>query len=244
MAWGPEFDLDQEALPETGFICAGEILRAGWGRDMLDVRAIRATPLQSAPFPHFVAQNVLARPSLEAVNKDFPDIRSPGIFPVEDLQAGPAFRQLVAEIEAEELEAALSEKYRIDLGKLPLMMTARGICRQRDGRIHVDSVDKVVTCLLYLNLEPWAAPGGQLRLLRNGTDLQDYFAEVPPAGGTFVSFRRTNNSWHGHESFSGPRRYIMFNWMTSDSALKRNVGRHHLSAAIKALFRGNRAADY
>jgi hypothetical protein len=29
----------------------------------------------------------------------------------------------------------------------------------------------------------------------------------------------------------------MFNWMTSDSAFKRNVGRHHLSAAIKALFR-------
>ena len=204
---------------------------------MLDIRTLRAAPLATQPFPHFVAENVLTPASLLAVNTDFPAIHDPGIFPADEVRGGPAFRQLLSEIEGADLEAALSEKYGIDLHSLPLMVTVRGFCRQRDGKIHVDSIDKVVTCLLYLNIGDWNASGGRLRLLRSGADLRDYFAEVPPKGGTFVSFQRTANSWHGHESFNGPRRYVMFNWMTSDSAFKRNIGRHHLSAAIKALFR-------
>jgi hypothetical protein len=130
---------------------------------MLDIRALRGAPLANEPFPHFVAENVLTAASLQAVNRDFPAIKDPGIFPADEMRAGPAFTHLLREIEGVDLESALSEKYGIDLHSLPLMVTVRGFCRQRDGKIHVDSVDKVVTCLLYLNMAigaPAAAGSG------------------------------------------------------------------------------------
>jgi hypothetical protein len=58
-------------------------------------------------------------------------------------------------------------------------------------------------------------------------------AEVPPLAGSRVAFRRTANSWHGHEPFEGPRRAIMLNWMTNAVAVRREVGRHRLSARLK-----------
>ena len=30
-----------------------------------------------------------------------------------------------------------------------------------------------------------------------------------------LAFKRSNNSWHGHEPFAGERRVIQFNWLTS-----------------------------
>ena len=115
------------------------------------------------------------------------------------------------------------------------MITVRGHCQKKDGRIHTDSKDKLVTCLLYLNDPSWSPQGGRLRLLRNGKDLNSTIAEVPPEGGNFVAFKRTENSWHGHEPFEGQRRYIMFNWLQSDVALAKNLGRHRLSAVFKRM---------
>ena len=60
-------------------------------------------------------------------------------------------------------------------------------------------------------------------------------AEIPPDGGTLVAFKRSERSWHGHAPFEGPRRYVMFNWVRSDAALTREIGRHRLSAKLKRL---------
>ena len=43
--------------------------------------------------------------------------------------------------------------------------------------------------LVYFNTD-WDEQAGQLRLLRSRTDIEDYAAEVPPAGGTLLVFRR------------------------------------------------------
>lgn len=98
--------------------------------------------------------------------------------------------------------------------------------------IHTDTKDKVVTCLLYLN-EMWDQSGGRLRLLRTGDNLENYAAEVPPNGGAFAAFKVGENSWHGHKPYVGERRYVMFNWVRSEAALGRQLGRHSLSAKIK-----------
>jgi len=202
---------------------------------MIDLAAIANASLVPEPFPHLTAKNVLNLRQLAEIAADFPPITKPGIFPPSELKFGPAFARLLESIESEELERLIEEKFGIGLAKLPLMITVRGFCRNADGRIHNDSKDKVVTCLLYLNDPDWPDEGGRLRLLRSGTDLDDVIAEVPPNGGNFVAFRRTDNSWHGHAPFEGPRRYIMFNWLASDFALVKNVGRHKLSAAFKRL---------
>ena len=115
------------------------------------------------------------------------------------------------------------------------MITVRGQCQKKDGRIHTDSTDKILTCLLYLNDQNWANDGGRLRLLRDGKNLDNMIAEGPPNGGNLVVFKRTDKSWHGHAPFEGARRYIMFNWLKSDMALAKNLGRHKLSAVFKKI---------
>lgn len=201
---------------------------------MLNFDTISAAPVADAPFPYFLAENVLDDAALTAIRADFPAIEHPGIFPLSTLSYGPAFSALIEEIRGFTLEEILSEKFGVDLSDKPLMITVRGRCRASDGSIHTDSKSKLVTCLLYLN-EPWDAAGGRLRLLRDPGDIEATIAEVPPNGGTLVAFRRTDCSWHGHKPFEGQRRYVMFNWLTSKAAHDREIGRHALSARLKRL---------
>ena len=201
---------------------------------VLDLDAISRAPVVREPFTYFSASGVLSQAALRDIARDFPPIRQGGIFPLEQLETGAAFDALVDDIRSADLERTVGGMLGIDLASRPLMITVRGHCSRRDGRIHTDSEDKVATCLLYLN-EPWAQGGGRLRLLRNGHDIDDYLAEIPPDGGTLVAFRRSDTSWHGHLPFEGPRRYVMFNWVRSGAALSRHVRRHHLSASLKRL---------
>lgn len=200
---------------------------------MIDLEKIRSAPVAMEPFPHFVIENIVSPADLKAVGGDFPNISSTGVYPLSELTYGPAFDRLISDIRSSRLEDLIEEKLGVDLSDKPLMITVRGHCHKRDGRIHTDSKDKVVTCLLYLNEADWLAEGGRLRLLRSDTNLEDVIAEVPPFGGTLVVFKRTDNSWHGHHPFEGQRRYIMFNWVTSDLTLAKNIGRHRFSAVLK-----------
>jgi len=197
-----------------------------------DLAAFAATPLVAAPFDCLVVENFLDRAGLEAARADFPEITRAGLFPLSVLGYGPAFAALVDEIRSPAVTRAFSEKFGLDLSGHPIMITVRGRCREKDGRIHTDTETKVVTALLYLN-EAWDRSAGRLRLLRGPDDLEDKIAEVPPNGGTLIAFRRADNSYHGHARYAGVRRYVMFNWMTSQAALTRELARHRLSARIK-----------
>ncbi len=197
---------------------------------MIDLAAISEAVVAREPFSYFVARDVLQPAALDGIRSDFPDISQPGVFPLEELSYGTAFGDLIADIRSEAFENLIG----VDLSDKPLMITVRGHCQRKDGRIHTDSTDKVITCLLYLN-EPWAEEGGRLRLLRSGDDIEDVVAEVPPNGGTLVAFQRSDNSWHGHHPYEGQRRYVMFNWVRSEKALRWNHGRHVLSARLKRL---------
>ena len=202
---------------------------------MINFEKLGSTPVTTEPFPHFVVEGLLSDDDLDAVSRDFPPISSSGVYPLSELKYGPAFERLVDEIKSPRLRDLLGERLGVPLGDRPQMITVRGNCATRDGRIHTDSKDKIVTCLLYLNDRSWNATSGRLRLLRNGHDIEDKIAEVPPNGGTLIVFKRTDNSWHGHLPYEGPRRYVMFNWVTSDATLAKNLGRHHLAAWAKRL---------
>jgi Rps23 Pro-64 3,4-dihydroxylase Tpa1-like proline 4-hydroxylase len=115
------------------------------------------------------------------------------------------------------------------------MLTVRSRCAAKDGRIHTDSENKVVTLLFYLNPN-WRQEGGRLRLLRSGDDLEDYIAEVSPEAGTLVAFRRSENSWHGHHPFVGTRRYLMVNWMRGERVAGYEQMRHKIAAGLKGVF--------
>ena len=143
-------------------------------------------------------------------------------------------KEVIEELDGPEFQKAIEDKFSIDLAGRPKMYSLRGYTRAKDGRIHTDSKDKIVTVLLYLN-EKWDQEGGRLRILRNGTDVDDYVAEVPPDNGTLLVFLRSDNSWHGHHPFEGPRRSLQMNWMTSEGTKGWHKIRHTLSAAVKKL---------
>jgi len=88
--------------------------------------------------------------------------------------------------------------------------------------------------LLYMN-QRWDSDGGRLRILRNGTDLNDFVAEVPPHGGTLLVFRRSENSWHGHEPFEGQRRAVQMNWVANAGVVAYEQRRHRISTTLKKL---------
>ncbi len=199
---------------------------------LLDLGVFRDAPLNRKPFDFLVVPGFLKAEALAGIRDDFPKISRPGLFPLSELRYGTRFAEVIEEIKGPEIEAAFAGKFGVDLSGKPMMITVRGRCRKKDGRIHTDTESKVVTALLYLNSE-WDSEAGRLRILRGPSDLDDMIAEVPPHGGTLIAFRRSENSWHGHAPYQGERRYVMFNWMTDAAAAARELGRHRTSAKIK-----------
>jgi len=202
--------------------------------ELLDLESFGRAPLCSDPFDYLVVPDFIRPAALPVLLQDFPRIDKAGLLPVSAAEGGPAFRRLIAEIEGEALSRAFAERFRLPLLPRQIMTTVRGHCAPGDGRIHTDNRSKVVTALLYLN-HAWAAEGGRLRLLRGPDDIEDVIAEVPPNAGTLVAFRRSDRSYHGHKPYAGERRYVMFNWMTSRAAARREVLRHRLSSALSRL---------
>ena len=199
---------------------------------LIDLDAFLQAPLVREPFNFTVVNNVVRPADGAAIRADFPEIADSGLLPVEATHFGPKFRQLIDELKSEEVARAFSEKFRVNLVGRPQMITVRGRCSAKDGRIHTDSEAKLITVLIYFN-DHWEAKGGRLRLLRSPTDLNDMIGEVPPECGTMIAFRRSDKSWHGHEPYEGVRRIVMINWMTSDLAARRELFRHRLSARAK-----------
>jgi SM-20-related protein len=200
----------------------------------LDLEALRAQSLSREPFEYVVVPEFVKREALARINADYPNIAQRGSFPADQVVYGPAFQELLDQLESDEFRAAFEEKFNIDLAGRPTTTTVRGWCGPGDGKIHTDSTSKIITILIYMNTS-WEDPGGRLRLLRSSDDLDDILVEVPPVGGTLLAFKRADNSWHGHEPFVGERRVIQFNWVTSESNRQIAMLRHHASASLKRM---------
>lgn len=201
---------------------------------MLDLERFRNTPLTNEPFEFLIVPEFVKPEARHAIDKDYPDVNRPGSFPLREVSYGPAFANLIEEMRSEAFRHAFEEKFNLDLTNRPDMITVRGRCSEKDGKIHTDSETKIITILIYMN-SAWESSGGRLRLLRSASNLEDVIVEVPPTEGTLLAFHRSNNSWHGHKPFSGPRRVIQFNWVTSEAVVRREQNRHRLSAFIKKL---------
>jgi SM-20-related protein len=199
---------------------------------MLDLERFRNTPLTREPFDFLIVPEFVKAEARPVIDNDYPEVARPGSFPLREVNYGPAFANLIEDMRSDEFRQAFEEKFNVDLTNRPDMITVRGRCSEKDGKIHTDSETKIITILIYMN-PAWEPSGGRLRLLRSGSNLDDVILEVPPTEGTLLAFRRSNNSWHGHKPFSGPRRVIQFNWVTSEAVVRREQNRHRLSAWMK-----------
>ena len=200
--------------------------------DVFDLKTFRATPLSKTPYEHLVIPGFIRSEALKRINADYPTIQESGSFPLAKLKFGAGFQAMVDALESDEFRQAFAEKFAIDLSGRPTTITVRGRCAAGNGSIHTDSASKIITILLYTN-STWDNPGGRLRLLRSGSDLNDFAVEVQPAEGTLVAFLRSDRSWHGHLPFIGERRVIQFNWVTTKGNQRIAMIRHGVSATIK-----------
>ena len=179
---------------------------------LYDVEAFDAAPLHRDPFDFLVVPGFIEPDVLSELNRDFPSIQTPGNYPPEELTYGPTFQALLDQLNEPALSERNSQKFGVELAHSPTTITLRKYCEASDGNIHTDHWSKIITMLIYFNTD-WDHPGGRLRLLRSADDLEDYAMEAPPLGGTLIAFRRTDNSFHGHEQFVGERRMLQMSWV-------------------------------
>ncbi len=202
---------------------------------VIDLDSFDATPLEKDPYEFLIVPAFINPQAISEIDKDYPRIAKAGSFPLEKLAFGKAFESLISELEGPEMRHAFEKKFGMDLEGRPTMITARGHCQAKDGKIHNDSETKLITILIYMNTE-WAQDGGRLRVLRSDNSLNDYAAEVPPEAGTLLAFKRDDHSYHGHETCVGERRVIQFNWVRDEAVVRREKRRHRFSAWLKSVF--------
>ena len=201
--------------------------------ELLDLTALKNATVNQQPFPYFVIKQSLIVDKVDSLMRDFPIIEEGGSFTLDDLESGPQFDALIAELNGSEFRQQISEKLTLDLSVLPMIVTLRGYSRGKDGRVHTDSKSKIATILIYFN-EEWTAEGGKLRIL-NSDNMEDSVAEVVPNAGTMLGFRVTDDCWHGHPPYEGSRRSIQINFVADEAAVKKHHNRHGFTAKLKSL---------
>jgi len=201
----------------------------------LDIERFEQAPLVREPFEYLIVPEFVKSQARDPINDDYPKINRAGSFPLSEVTFGPKFKELIDDLNGREFRAAVERKFSIDLTGRPSMITVRGRCSEKDGKVHTDSKTKIITVLIYLNSK-WESEGGRLRLLRSENNLDDLVVELPPIAGTLLAFKRSDNSWHGHKPFTGERRVIQFNWVTDEQVVRREQSRHRFSAMIKKNF--------
>ena len=200
----------------------------------LNIEKLKQAEVATDPFNYVIVPGFLDADTVHKINETYPNIEKGGSYPLESLETNMLIKDVIDELDGPEFEATIAEKFDVELEGRPKMYSLRGYTRAKDGRLHTDSKDKIITVLLYLN-EGWQHDGGKLRLLRNAHDVDDYVTEVAPDNGTLLIFKRSDNSWHGHHPFEGQRRSLQMNWMTNEGAKGFHKLRHKLSAAVKGL---------
>ena len=178
----------------------------------IDLEAFERSVLKRDPCDYIMVPGFIKADALQAINRDYPEIGTPGNFPPDQLEYGPAFRTLLDELNSEILRQRYCEKFGLDLSGYPLQITVRKFSAATDGNVHNDSRNKIITTLIYFNRE-WHHEGGKLRLLHSSWNIENYAEEIEPVGGTLVAFRRNERSFHGFKAMEGERRSLQMYWV-------------------------------
>ena len=202
---------------------------------LLDNKKIKQALVDQEFFPFFHIENAFDE-NLDPAElvENFPVIKSGGSFHTENLIDG-SIKNLVDELEGDDFKQILEDKFQVDLSNAEVVTTLRGYSRSKDGQIHADSKTKILTVLLYLNLN-WHSSVGNLRLLKINNSLDNYIKEIPSEFGNLVAFKVTDDCWHGFEPFEGKRLSIQLNYIYPQ-ALQSHRFRHKLSSYLKKLFK-------
>lgn len=202
---------------------------------IINYDAISAAPVAESPYPHMGIDNVFNKEHHKALLADFPKIDKGGSFPLEPGTTNGTFGHLVEEIYSDQFRQALAKKFAVNLQDKPIIVTARGFSRAKDGKVHTDSKTKLITILLYVN-DGWDSANGRLRILNSG-NLDDVKTEFSSSIGQMIAFKVTDNCWHGYHSYEGQRQSLQINYLVEEKYTSHHVYRHKMSAFFKKLFK-------
>jgi hypothetical protein len=203
---------------------------------LLNSEKLSKAPVNEDFFPFFHVDNIfLDQIDSASIIKDFPDINDGGSFHVDAIPSGELIHKLIEELESKEFKRILEAKFNINLDEAKVVTTLRGFSRKKDGKIHTDSKTKILTVLLYLNLN-WPENRGNLRLLKGNNNLEEYIKEIPCTFGSLVSFKVTDECWHGFKPYEGKRLSIQLNYIYPEALSFHNL-RHKLSSSLKSIFK-------
>ena len=204
---------------------------------VINVDAVHQARQSREPYDWFLGSGILKEDAVDDLKRDFPDITKPGYLTVDEVQLKGRLKTLIDELESQEFSRELSKKFGLDLTPYPRLTTIMKRSQPKYGAIHTDGPSKVMTLLVYMNDE-WQADGsGRLRVLYNEKQFEPYAAEVPPTMGTVFAFLRADNSWHGHEPFTGERKVVQVAWIKDADELARKKKRNRVAQFLKGIFR-------
>tara|TARA_B100001996_G_scaffold331925_1_gene280800 strand:- start:159 stop:785 length:627 start_codon:yes stop_codon:yes gene_type:complete len=202
---------------------------------LIDSNKLSQATVHNEFFPFFHVDNIfLGEVDSDSVIKDFPPINNGGSFHIDSIRSGESIHKLIDELESEEFKRILEEKFNVNLDEAKVATTLRGYSRKKDGKIHTDSKTKILTVLLYLN-KNWPDTNGNLRLLKENNNLDDYIKEIPCTFGSMVAFKVTNECWHGFKAYEGKRLSIQLNYIYPEALRSHNL-RHRISSSLKSIF--------
>ncbi len=199
---------------------------------MLDLQRIRNAPVRWEPYPYFVVEGAIAPSQAQKVAAEFPAIDRPGAINVSETEYGPCFGALLDDLRSEDFRHLIAEKLNVDLEGRDIIVNVRGQMRLTDGNIHTDTPSKLVTVLLYFN-GPGETDKTGLRILKNGSDLNDYVEEIPPRLGNMVVFKVTPQCWHGHNAVPGKRLSLQLNYLSGVKTRGKHQLAHRLIGRMK-----------
>jgi hypothetical protein len=200
-----------------------------------DYKAIEKASVNRHPFPFFGVDNALNMCCHREILANFPNIASGGSYSLSDITISDTLNKLISEIESDRFRALMAKKLNIDLTDKPILVTARGNSRLRDGKSHTDSKTKLITVLLYFN-DGWEHKTGRLRIL-NSDNVNDCDTEFSAAIGQMIAFEVTDNCWHGYHPFEGQRQSLQINYLTDAKYSRQHILRHRVSAFFKKLLK-------
>jgi SM-20-related protein len=203
---------------------------------VINLDVIRNAEVHKQPYRYIVGDGFLDESKIPKLREEFPPIDKPGYLTVDEVMIKGSFKQLIDELESDEMADAISAKLDLNLTPLPRLTTIRRLSQLKDGRIHTDSESKLATFLVYMN-DSWnASSDGRLRVLNGPDNFDDMTAEISPVMGSCFGFRRADNSWHGHKPFAGERRVVQITWLKDASELERKKKRNGMAQFFKGIF--------
>ncbi|GLS23655.1 hypothetical protein GCM10007874_66760 [Labrys miyagiensis] len=203
---------------------------------VINLDVVKNAEIHQQPYRYIVGDAFLKEDKIPKLREEFPPIDKPGYLTVDEVMIKGTFKQLIEDLESDEMADALSAKLDLNLTPLPRLTTIRRLSQLKDGRIHTDSESKLATFLVYMN-DSWnASADGRLRVLNGPEDFDDMTAEISPVMGSCFGFRRADNSWHGHKPFAGERRVVQITWLKDASELERKKKRNGMAQFFKGIF--------